>query len=195
LPCELETQKRLLKIFRHEIKDWEKRSLVKGEVLAYHFNDPSGVRDSLWVSLDIPAVKIPDKRSVQLPNEAISQIPSEIMNKVTQLCVENQIKLDILDYEFKLIKDKERAPNLYRGASVEEIIHFASVGTKVALELLDMAENREITLDNYKETANLILSRLKKELGDNYFWLPEAFHFVCNPMLLNDSYLWTLLAS
>lgn len=189
LRCDGETQQRLHKIFRHEIKDWETVGLVKGAVLTYHFQTPSIPSDSLYVCLDIPALKTPDERSVQLSNEAISQIPSEIMHKVTQLCVENQIKLDILDYEFNLITNE--SGKLYRDAPVEEILHFASIGTKVALELLDVKENVE-NWTNHEELANLILSQLKKELGDNYFWLREAFHFVGNPMLLDDYYLWTL---
>jgi len=172
--------------------------LVKGAILTYHFNDPSNP-DVLYVCLNIPAVKTPHERSVQLPEKTVSQIPSEIINKITQLCKEHQIELGvIIDYEFDVASTRERAIearevwNYYRNAPTEEIIRFASIGTKIAFNLIDMIENREITLTNPEKLAGDILSRLKEELGDNYFWLREAFHFVCNPMDFDDSYLWSL---
>jgi hypothetical protein len=199
-PCDRSIQQRLLKIFRQEIKDWENRNLVKGAILTYHFKTPSVPGDSLYVCLDIPAVKTPYERSVQLPEETISQIPSRIINKITQVCNENLVKLDIImDYEFDVASSRECAikagKSYYRNAPTEEIIRFASTGTKIALNLFDMIENQEITLTNHEKLAGDILSRLKEELGDNYFWLREAFHFVCNPMLFDDAYLWSLTAS
>lgn len=202
LPCDGNTQRRLHKIFRQEIKDWENRNLVKGAILTYHFHVPSVPSDSLYVCLDIPAVKTPHERSVKLPEEAINQIPSGIMNKINQACNENQIKLGMMDYEFDVASSRERAikagEKYYRNASTEEIIRFASIGTKIACNLLEMIENKEITFANDKKLADVILSRLKEELGDNYFWLPEAFHFVCNPMFIspaNEYYLWILAIS
>jgi hypothetical protein len=174
---------------------------VKGAILNYHFNDPNNP-DALYVCLDIPAVKTPHERSVQLPEEPVSQVPSEIINKITQLCKENQIDLGIImDYELYVASTREsyieagEAWNYYRNAPTEEIIRFASIGTKIAFNLHDMIENREITLTNPEKLAGDILSRLKEELGDKYFWLREAFQFVCNPMDFDDSYLWTLTAS
>jgi len=175
--------------------------LVKGAILTYHFNDPFNP-DMLYVCLDMPAVKTPHERSMQLPEETVSQVPSEIINKITQLCKENQIELGvIIDYELDVASTREsyikagEVWNYYRNAPTEEIIRFASIGTKIALNLLDMIENREITLTNPEKLAGDILSRLKEELGDKYFWLREAFHFVCNPMDFDNSYLWTLTAS
>lgn len=196
LLCGLEAQHRLHHVFRHKIENWEKQELVKGTVLTYHFHRPRVPTDSLYVCLDIPAVKEPRKRSIQLSSEAIEQIPSEIMSSMKQICSQNQIKLEIKDYEFAIRKEKARKESqdvpYYRGASVEEILRFASVGTKIALQILDLVETGEPhwTLD--KELASFILSRLKKELGENYFWLPEGWHFVCNPLLLPDSYMWIL---
>lgn len=193
LSCDGEIQRRLHKIFRREIKEWERRGIVKGAVLTYHFNTPSVPTDSLYVCLDIPTMKMPNERSVQLPNEAISQIPLEIITKVNELCSENQIKLGIIDFEYDIRKHVGK--NYYRSAPAEEVLRFASIGTKIAFELLDMTENPVTTWSGCpKELANLILLRLQNELGGNYFWLREAFHFVCNPMLLDDSYLWTLAA-
>ena len=190
LLCGRETQQRLHNIFRHKIKDWEKRELVKGAVLTYHFHEPSVPTDSLYVCLDMPVVKKPCKRSTQLPSEAIEQIPSEIMSNIKQICGQNQIKLEIRDYEFALKRSK--AWRLYRKALVEEILRFASVGTKIALQILDLVETGERLWTSDKKLASFILSQLKKELGESYFWLPKGFHFVCNPLLLSDSYIWTL---
>ena len=207
LPCDGNIQRKLHKIFRQDIKEWESRDLVKGAVLTYHFGDPTRDPEILYLCLDVPAVQTPHERNLQLPDEAISQIPSEIMNRITQMCSQNQVKLGIMDFEFDIASARERAIRTgeslkyYRNAPTEEILRFASVGTRIAISLLDEWESRKITVDNYvgsadcRELANSILSRLKKELGDDYLWLREAFHFVCNPMLLNDYYLWTLVVS
>jgi len=194
LLCGGEVQQKLHNVFRRKIKDWEKRKLVTGEVLTYHFNTPSVPTDSLYVCLDIPAVKTPCEHSVQLSNETIEQIPSEIMGSIRQICVENQIKFQIRDYELAIRGQKARKESqgisYYRGASVEEILRFASVGTKIALQILDVVETGERSWASDKELARFILSRLEEELGKNYFWLPEGWHFVCNPLLLDDSYMW-----
>jgi hypothetical protein len=167
--------------------------LVKGAVLTYHFKTPSVPGDSLYVCLDIPAVKTPHERTVQLNEQTVRKIPSEIMNKINQVCKENLIESAITDYEFDIITAKSW--RYYRNAPTEEIIRFASAGTKIAFDFLDMIENREITLTNHEKLAGDILSRLKEELGEDYFWLREAFHFVCNPMDFNDSHLWSLTMS
>ena len=190
LLCNYRTQRRLHNIFRHKIKDWKKRGLVREAVLTYHFHKPPIPTDSLYVCLDIPTVKEPRKRSIHLSTEAIEQTPSEIMNCIRKICVGNQIKLEIMDYEFLLKHNK--AWEAYRMAPVKEIIRFASVGTKIALQILDLVEIGEAPWASDKELAIFILTELKKELGENYFWLPEAFHFVCNPLLINDSRYWAL---
>jgi hypothetical protein len=192
LPCDGSTQQRLHKIFRREIKEWKNRNLVKGAVLTYHFKTPSVTGDSLYVCLDIPAVKTPHEHTVQLDERAVRKIPSEIMYEIKQVCEENLIELGITDYEFDITTAKSRG--YYRNAPTEEIIHFASAGTNTAFDLLDMIEKHEITLTNHEKLAEDILSRLKQKLGDNYFWLREAFHFVCNTMLFDDRYLWSLIA-
>lgn len=190
LLCDGETQQKLHKIFRHKIRDWKKRELVKDAVLTYHFQVPSVQSDSLYVCLDIPSIKKPLKRSVQLPKEIIDQIPSTIMNNVKQVCDQKGIELQIRDYEFALTLGK--SGRHYRNASIEQILRFASVGTKIALQILDAVEIGEQPWTSDKELATFILSQLKKELGEKYSWLPESFHFVCNPLLLNDSYFWIL---
>lgn len=190
LLCGREAQQRLYNTFRHRIKDWEKREFVKEAVLTYHFHTPRAPADSLYVCLNIPTVKKPHKRAIQLPSEAIKQIPSEIMSNMKQICGQSRIKLEIRDYEFSLKRNK--AWRLYRNAPVEEILRFASVGTKIAIQILDLVEIGKRPWASNKELASFILSRLKKELGESYFWLREGFHFVCNPLLLIDSYFWTL---
>jgi len=141
-------------------------------------------------------VKKPRKRSLQLPEEAIEQIPSEIVTNIEQICSQNQISLKIMDYELEIQNEKaskeSQGIQYYRGATVEDVLLFASVGTKIALQILDRMETAEQLWISDKELASFILSRLKKELGENYFWLLEGFHFVCNPLLLNDSYMWAL---
>lgn len=193
LPCDGLTQQKLHKIFRQNIKEWESKDLVNGAVLTYHFGNPTRDPETLYLCLDVTAVHLPNVRKLQLSDETISQIPSEIMNKIAQVCKENQIKLDIIDYEFNITSGN--SAKYYRDAPTEEILRFASIGTKIAINLLDKVENHEIMLNNFsefKELADEILWRLKEELGDNYFWLREAFHFVCNPMLEDDGFLWNL---
>jgi hypothetical protein len=169
LLCDGETQRRLHRIFRKEIKGWEKRGLVQGAILTYHFHVPSIPTDSLYLCLDIPAVKTPNQRTMELSSETISQIPSEITDKVKQLCSENQTKENIYDYEFNIITS-ESGKKYYRNAPVEEILRFASVGTKIAFEFLDASEDIETAWrGRYRELANSIMSRLRNELGDNYF--------------------------
>ena len=192
LPCDGSAQQKLHKIFRQQIKDWENNNLVTGAVLTYHFHTPTIPRDSLYLCLDVPSVETPKERNLKLNELTVRKIPSEIMYKIKQVCEENLIELGITDYEFDIITAKSRG--YYRRAPTEEIIRFASTGTIIAFDLLDMIEKREITLTNHAKLAGDILSRLKQGLGDNYFWLREAFHSVCNTMLFDDSYLWSLTA-
>lgn len=155
---------------------------------------PSVSGDSLYVCLDIPAVKTPAKRNVLLSYDVLAQVPAEIKNMIEQQCDRNQIELNTMDYELNL--RKSNSSQLYRNAPVEEIIHFASIGTRIAFQILDATESgREQPWATHKELAYFIRSQLERELGADYFWFREAFHFVCNPLLLNDSYLWTLVNS
>ena len=184
--CGLETQKRLHKIFRHKIREWKKSELIKGVVLTYHFKE-SKETDSLHVCLDIPAVKKLRKGSIQLPHETIKQIPSEIMSKMEQNSSQKQIMLEIRDYELEIERDKVKNQSqgipYYREAPVEEILRFASIGTEIALQILDFQETGKQHWASEKDLVSFILLRLRKELGESYFWLPEAFHFVWNPLL------------
>ena len=178
---------------------WESKKLVQGAVLTYHFGVPNDP-ELLYLCLNIPAVQIPHERNIELSDVTISGVPSEIMDRIIKVCSQNKVKLGvIIDYEYDITTAREHATvsgvNYYRNAPTEEILRFASVGTRTAINLLDEIENGKTTFINSMELADIILSRLKKELGTNYFWLREAFHFTSNPMLLNDMYLWTLANS
>lgn len=197
LLCDGATQRRLHKIFRHKVKDWEKQELVKEVVLTYHTDT-----GSFYLCLDIPAVKKPDERNLQLSEETIEQIPSQILNSVKQICGENQVTLKIRDYELALqkqkAKEKSQGKPYYRGAPVKEILRFASVGARIADQILDLLETGERPWTIDKELARFILSRLKEVLGEDYPWLREGFHFVCNPLGFSnvaDFYLWSLANS
>lgn len=197
LLCGREVQHRLHNAFRQKIANWEKGRLVNGAVLTFHYKNHSS--DSLYVCLNLPRVKKPIERETRLPRKAIEQIPLEIMRTLKQICSENDVELVIKDYEFALRKQKAKSESegkpYYRGAPVEEILRFASVGTKIALKILDAVEAGEESWAFDKELAVSIVSQLQDELGKGYFWLPEACHFVCNPLLLSEPYLWTLAHS
>lgn len=197
LLCGREVQHRLHNVFRHRIADWEKERLVNGAVLTFHYRNHSS--DSLYVCLNLPSVKEPNEREATLTGEATEQIPLEIMRALKRICSDNDVKLAIKDYEFALRKQKARSESegksYYRDAPVEEILHFASVGTKIALKILGIVEAGEESWASDKDLATYIASQLQDELGNGYFWLPEAWHFVCNPLLLSEPYLWTLAQS
>lgn len=189
LQCGAEIQIKLHKIFRQKIKVWENKELVKGAVLTYH-----GRARSLYVCLNIPSVKEPPERSIQLTQEVVKQIPFEILNDLKKICEQNKIEYSIRDYEFECrkIKEKEESEgkDYYRGASVEETLRFASTGTKIALQILELIEKNKTPWASNDELVHYILTRIKTELGENYFWLQEAVHFVCNPLLFNERFFW-----
>ena len=203
LPCDGDNQRKLFKIFRQEIIDWERAGLVNRAVLTYYVQTPSIPSDSLYLCLDIDSVETPKERNVRLNKETVSQIPPEIMDKVNAVCNNNQVMLDsIIDYEFDIITAREHCvkagKHYYENAPTKEILRFASTGTKIAIELLDKIDNKEMavtTMSDYKKLADTILLRLGRELGSDYPWIHIAFHFVCNPMLCNERLLWSLAMS
>jgi len=187
-----EEQITLHNIFRRKITDWEKKELIIAAVLTYHFHTPRHVDDSLYVCLNIPSVKKPYKRSIKLSNEVIEQIPIEIMSFIKKICSQNRIALEIKDYAFLLIQNK--ASRMYRNAPIEERLRFASIGTKIAIKVLNRDDLTKQPWTSDKKLAAYILSQIEKELGKNYFWVHEAVHFVCNPLLINDNYVWALIS-
>lgn len=205
--CNIQTQKAIFEEIRPKIRIWEQANLIQGAILTYHTDTYPG---DLYVCLNIPSVKKPssDERSRHLSREIQDQIPNEIIDEIKRICARNQIateydpksppdkRLIIIDYEYNLIKSK--SSRLYRDAPISEILRFASTGTEIALRVL---EDKEISkylksseIRNIRNLATYIYSSLKKKFGNDYFWLPEAFHFVCNPLLktYEESYLYSL---
>ncbi|MCK4818256.1 hypothetical protein KA005_20975 [bacterium] len=152
--------------------------------------------------MDIPSVKEPETRFSQLTDETMRQIPQKISNTIKTICEKIGIaveyndktppenRLDIRDYEYNLRRNARKlGRNYYHGASVDEVLTFASVGTEIAIQILSTLENGEYPWKTDKEFALYIVSRLQEELGDGYPWIDDAFHFVCNPLLVNEPYL------
>jgi len=191
LPCERQTQIRLHTIFRRKIKEWEKSNLLERAVLTHHYSAPTQPTDSLYLCLDIPSVEKETELIMELSQYELNQIPSEIMDYVKEICHTNGIKPRFTDYRLEIEQAKrsreERGMLYYNGASVKDILHFASFGTKVALEVLDhLEENRGIWRSDM-ELAKYIFSRLTEEFGTAYKWMIWALHFVCNPLRIPES--------
>lgn len=210
--CDRDTQIILHRIFRKKIVEWERMKFISGAVLTYHFRRSRSPSDSLYVCLDIPSVKVPKIRAPYLTDETINQIPQDILNSMKMICNEKGIaveydemnppvnRLRIKDYKYNQRKRVEQAKtkgeSYYRGASVEDILKFASTGTKVAIQILTILEHDKSPWNTDKELAIFIISRLQEELGVEYHWLQEAFHFVCNPLLVvTEPCLWFLIIS
>jgi len=153
-------------------------------------------------------MKEPETRSSQLTDETMRQIPQEISSSIKTTCKENGIvveyddkappenRLDIRDYDYNLRRNASKlGSKFYHGASVDEVLKFASVGTKIAIQILSALENDECPWKTDKELAFYIVSRLRDELGDGYLWTDGAFHFVCNPLLINEIYLRRLITN
>lgn len=186
LPCDRGTQQKLHQEFRHKIQEWKEQGLIKRVVLTYHF--PNG---SLYVCLDIPDVKRSTEGKTNLCLEEVNQIPKSIMNSIDTACKENGVKLRIIDFEIEIEQAKKRSAKngniYYDGAPVGEILRFASFGTQIALEVLQVLETDKDRWYSDKELTDFIFSQLKEELGRDYEWTKWALHFVCNPLLIHEA--------
>ena len=173
--CDYETQVRLHKVLRRKVREWQDSDLVERSVLTYHYkNHPY----SLYACLDITEV-----------NENATdweQIPSRIKDVFDNIIGENNVTLDKHNYRLWL---EEREASKYYAASVEEILRFASSGTKIALEVFEPLEMDKNTWKDDVELSNFIYSRIKDELGESYEWTRHAPHFVFNPLDVPDEYL------
>lgn len=173
--CDGETQKRLYPVFRKKIRDWRTTGIVSRAVLTYHFPRPPS---SLYVCLDIPAV------------EELEMIPSSIMQFINDLSAEYNFKLEIKDYKLEIEQAKKRQEEsgraYYKGAAAEEILRFASVGTEIALQILDELERDQERWSSDAELSNFIFTRLKERLEADYEWMDWTLHFVCNPLLIPE---------
>ena len=134
LQCDRDSQQALHKQFRRSIAEWQNMKLVNGAVLTYHFNTPRQPEDSLYLCLDIPAVPTPQERSLRLPHATLQQIPAEITSIITENCKPYSVNLETMDYEYDIIAS-ECSSKFYRNAPTNEILRFASTGTKIALQL------------------------------------------------------------
>jgi hypothetical protein len=160
--------------------------LIDGAVMTYHFEVPNNPNDNLYVCLDIPSVDLPTYRTLSLPQETLDMIPKEIMTEIRRAELANltkptQDRLSILDYEFDL--QHSNCSSEYRGASIPEILRFASEGTDIALEVLSDIKTRNETWKNDREIVDTIQQRVDKQLTtkrERYFGL----HFVFNPVFL-----------
>lgn len=201
--CGRDTQIRLFSLLKPLVQEWEKKGIVSDAILTYHFHVPRNPSDSLYVCLDIPSLKPLKKRSSALSEEIKQKIHSEIKRAIERLCAENQAELKLYDYEYSIAQAVEKAKvsgtEYYRGAPKEEILRFASTGTRIAFEIIDssVAGYRThlswlTTKEKARELWNFIIQRLNEELGEKYPWLAEAVHFVCNPLLINEGLLWNL---
>lgn len=182
---DVEIQIKLHKSFRSKVREWKKSGLIDGAIMTYHFEVPNNP-DNLYVCLDIPSVDLPTYRTLSLSQETLDMIPKEIMTEIRRAELANltkptQDRLSILDYEFNL--QNSNCSSEYRGASIPEILRFASEGTDIALEVLNDIKTRNGTWKNDWEIANTIQQRVKEQLTtkrEHYF----GFHFVCNPVFL-----------
>jgi hypothetical protein len=192
LLCSAETQKRLYRIFRYKIGQWKASGVVERAVVTYHF-------DSLYVCLEIPAVKEPVDSKVELSQETVRQIPSSIMQCFDYICQENRIELRIFNYKSAIEQAKrdqeEKGTPYYDGATVEEILRFASTGTKIAFEVLDRMEKHEKAWNLDVELSEYVYSRLTDELGADYGWWKWTLHFVCNPLLMPEYFVMSPLGN
>ena len=84
---------------------------------------------------------------------------------------------------------EQRGEAYYDGAPIEEVLRFASVGTKIAFEVLDHLETDENIWRSDMELSRFIFLRLKDELGAEYEWMNWALHFVCNPLLIPEGFI------
>jgi len=193
--CGSLTQKEITKSFRPKILEWRTEGLVKGEVITYHYG--RGQIESLYVCLNIPIVKIPSVRTTFLSEETINEIPSKIMSKIDKIRKENpETNLEYRDYEFDIqeakVKEESQGKSYYDGAPVEEILRFASIGTKIALEIFETLRTNPEKLNSDIILSQYVIQRLRGELGENYQWMNWALHFTCNPLQANEQYVWTL---
>jgi len=169
LPCERQTQKKLHKTFRHRIKEWEKSNIVNRAVLTYHFSYPPKPTDSLYLCLDIPNVERKTGLKAELSQYELKQFPPLVIKYVNEICHSYNIKPRFTDYRLEIEQAKRRKEKkgipYYDEAPVEELLRFASLGTKIAFEVLDQLEESEGIWRSDMELSRSILSRLKEELG------------------------------
>lgn len=190
LPCAGETQKKLHRVFRPKIREWKKAGLVDRAVLTYHYHTPPVPSDSLYVCLELPALGEAVASEVQVSQEIMKQIPLHMVEYFDRVCEENCVKYTVRNYwaeiERNKISSEQRGESYYDGAPVKEIVRFASIGTEIAMEVLDLLETGRASWCQDTELSDFIFMRLGHELGSNYRWMDLALHFVCNPLRIPE---------
>jgi hypothetical protein len=176
-------------MFRHKIAEWKEAGLVSRAVLTYHYNIPSVPSDSLYVCLDLAAVA-GEAAEAELSWETIGKIPSQISEYFDRVCQENHVGYKAIGYMAEMQRAKrsseQRGKPYYDGAPVEEIVRFATLGTEIATEVLDLLETGRVSWRQDAELSDFIISRLRRELGSDYRWMDWALHFVCNPLRIRE---------
>lgn len=190
LPCDGEKQTKLHRVFRLKIREWKKAGLVNRVVLTYHYHTPSVPSDSLYVCLELPALVEAAASEVQVSQEIMEQIPSHVVEYFEHVRQEESITYRVTNYWAEIEHNKrsseQTGQSYYDGAPVEEIVRFASIGTEIAMEVLDLLETGGASWCQDSELSDFILMRLGHELGSNYRWMDLALHFVCNPLRLPE---------
>jgi hypothetical protein len=176
--CDMNKQKTLHKMLRSKINDLKKLKVIDGAVLTYHDDT---YPPSLYLCLDIPSLGIPELRCKLLLMDRI-RIPDEV-ERVVKEGVESLDKrlserLELFDYEVELMCNN--APFVY-GFSIGDIIRIASIGTQIALEILEDEKTKNKKWENDNEIRDRILSLINSQLK-----IREeqalGLHFVCNPL-------------
>lgn len=94
---------------------------------------------------------------MELSREKLKQIPSLVMLYISEICRENRIKPRITNFKVETEQAKrskeQRGEDYYDGAPIKDVLRFASVGTKIAFEVLD---HLEINEENWKSDVIFI---------------------------------------
>ena len=191
----MSTQIRLHDSFRRKMKELKVSGTAGRAVMTFHFNNPP-TPDYLSVCLDVPSIQEPTEPKVEV-EPAMMNLHSLIIDYVNEVCRQNQIEMKTYNYRLEIEEQKkvmeEKGEPYYDGAPVDEILRFASIGTQIALDVLNSLEQNRNIWDQDLELAKFVESRLQSEFGLEYTWIEWAWHFACNPLLINEGYLTTIL--
>ncbi len=194
IECNSSVQHRLHRAIKSSVRSWQKTGIIQGAILTYHYTSPPRPNDSLYICLDIPTVTVPSTRTEILPNETARSIPTIVTNTIQRICTEEKLSvtrsIQIQDYEFVAQQAKRRTESqgksYYGGAPVEEIIRLATVGTEIALVILDERGDQDRPIP-YEPSLHQRLERMiAKRLGKNYPLIKLARHFIRNPLPLEQ---------
>lgn len=180
--CDGQTQLRLHKALRPKVQNWKKQGLIERAVLTYHTAKPP---HNLYVCLDIRGVNEPEVREREVSAEVIKQVPAQIMDGLRKLGEEHKATMQITNYALAV----EAGRQAYGNASTSDILNFASVGTEIALEIMDKLKRQSDAWRTDMELAWFIRSRLEEKLGRTSPYLDMGRHFVCSPLLIPDMYI------